>query len=210
MTRDGARVGGAPLSAGKWLAVGGLWFSLGALGGSTQPDARFADYQWSVSPRLAWGGQALAGRGPFATGLRLWRSGNTQTLGLSGVTDPSVHLTSLEAVGQGRLATWWGTELLGLGSVGRMHVGYDPDQLTVPSGGGPVVVDFRPVNTWIAGGGVALRRSIAEPWTVGLEVDHRVFQLDTAHRSGSTIENGRQSFHEWSARLELAWRHAIR
>jgi len=61
------------------------------------------------------------------------------------------------------------------------------------------------VNEWIGGAGVALRRPFRGPWAAGVELDHRLFALDTAHRNGSVIEYKRQTFGDWSARLELAW-----
>jgi hypothetical protein len=79
-----------------------------------------------------------------------------------------------------------------------------PDRLTLATGGGPVTVDLVPVDTWIAGGGVALQRALLPRWTVDLQLDRRIFGLDTAHRSGAGIVNQRESFGDWSARLEVA------
>ena len=41
-------------------------------------------------------------------------------------------------------------------------------------------------------------------FAIGTEVERRVFGLDTAHRAGATVVMDRESFGEWSARLELA------
>jgi hypothetical protein len=35
-------------------------------------------------------------------------------------------------------------------------------------------------------------------------VDYSAFSLDTAHRSGAGVVDGRESFGNWNARLELA------
>jgi hypothetical protein len=43
-----------------------------------------------------------------------------------------------------------------------------------------------------------------------MEVERRYFALDTAHRNGATIEYSRQSFGDWSARLELAMVYGLR
>jgi hypothetical protein len=51
---------------------------------------------------------------------------------------------------------------------------------------------------------VALRHALPGPWSTGLEVERRVFGLDTAHRNGSVIEERRETFGEWSVRLEVA------
>src|SRR5262245_374555 len=66
--------------------------SVEILAGSAQPVSRLADYQWDVRPRAAWGAQALVSRGALAAGLRWWRSGTTQSLGLTGEPDPDVHV----------------------------------------------------------------------------------------------------------------------
>jgi hypothetical protein len=197
-----ARSGGSP------RIPGGLWFSLGVLSGSTKPDAALADYQWNTTPRGAWGAQALVGAGRFATGVRFWRTQTTQDIGLPGApAGTTVRWTSGELVGQGRLATLWGNHVMAIASVGRLHLDSDPDRITIDPNGSvfPIVVDFKPVDEWIAGGGVSLKRALGPAWDLGLEFDHRVFGLETAHRNGDVIEVGRQSFGDWSARLELAW-----
>ncbi len=193
--------------AGRLPESGGRWFSIGVLAGSAQPDADLADYQWNTTPRVAWGAQALAGSGRWAIGPRLWRTQTTQGIDLSGVaTATTVRSTSLELVGQGQVATLWGARVLATASVGRLHLGYHPDQVTVGSGGSgnPIVVEFAPVNEWIAGGGLSVQRPLTERWTVSVQVDNGVFALDTAHRNGSVIEYGRESFAGWNVRLGLA------
>jgi len=180
------------------------WISLGVLSGSTVPDHALSNYQWSTSPHLGWGGQALLGFGRFATGARVWSTATDQAIGLPDEASARVRRTSLELVGHGRLARWGGAELSGIASVGWLHLGYQPDQVTISSGGSPVVVDLAPVNEWIAGGGLAIKRALASAWTLGLELDRRMFRLDTAHRDGNTIVERRETFGDWSARLELA------
>ena len=194
--------------SGASAAPGTRWVSVGLLSGSTWLDHRLADYQWDMTPRMDWGAQTLVGAGRFTTGLRLWRSRTTQQIDPSDATAAAeVHSTSTEVVGRGRLATALGCDLMAVASVGLLHLGYHPDQVTVtPSGGGAAIaVDLTPVNEWIGGGGFAMRRPLRGPWAAGVEIDHRLFGLDTAHRNGSVIEYGRQSFGDWSARVELAW-----
>jgi hypothetical protein len=190
----------------------GMWYSAGLLSGSSKPDGALADYQWSTSPRAAWGAQALAGRGPVAAGLRFWRSNTTQENPLpAGTFVSTVRWTSLELVTRARVASFLGLEVLGSASVGRLRLAYTPDRLTIDTGGsGPVEVLFDPIDEWIAGGGVAFTRAVAESWSAGLEIDRRVFRMNTAHRSGDTIEYRRDAFGDWSARLEFAWRHGPR
>jgi hypothetical protein len=181
------------------------WYSVGLLSGATIPDARLADYQWQVTPDLAWGAQARAGRGPWSAGLRWWSAATTQDLGIPGTPSPTVRWSSLEVVGRGPLATFAGQSLSATASTGWLHLGYRPDRVTLQVSGTPVEVEFAPVDAWILGAGLALERPIHREWTVGLEVDRRFFALDTAHRNGNAIEIERESFGDWSARLEVAW-----
>jgi hypothetical protein len=171
--------------------------------GATGPDASLADYQWDVRQHPGWGAQAMVGAGRFAAGLRLWQFQTTQRIDLDdGTPSPAVRSTSVELVGDGALAEAWGMRFSAMASVGRVHLGYHPDQLTIQSAG--TEVRLAPVDEWIAGGGLKVRRPVAPAWNVGLEVDHRVFGLDTAHRNGAEIEHRRETFGEWSARFELS------
>jgi len=184
-----------------------LWLSLGILSGAVLPDAHLTDYQWDTTPRMGWGVQVLAGAGALAGGVRYRNSATTQDIGLSGVSPSQVTQNTLELVGQGRLASLWGNQLVASGTAGWLHLGYEPDRIAFDPGGGsgPIVVDFDPVDEWIFGGGLGLRRTVGPGWSVGLDVGHRVFSMETAHRSGSAIVTGREAFGEWSAHLELAW-----
>lgn len=183
------------------------WISVGLITGSTQFDAELADYQWDTTPRPGWGVQGLAGRGRLALGLRAWRTSSTQSIGDLGAA-PKVHATSVELVGEGRLAEVLGTQVLATIAGGRLRLGYDPDRVTIqpPAPAGAIEVDLAPVGAWIGGGGLALRRAVAPAWSVGLGVDARVFAIETAHRAGDAIVFARESFGDWSARFELAWR----
>lgn len=181
------------------------WLSAGLLGGSAQLDGRLADYQWDVLPRVGWGAEALAGTGRFATGVRLWATRTTQRIGVAGEPDPTVRATSIEVVGRGRVASIAGLEVSVNASAGRLHLGYDPDRVTIATSGPPVEVRFDPVDEWIGGGGLGLRRSLGRDWSASLEVDRRVFGLRTAHRNGDEIEVTRETFGDWNARLGLAW-----
>jgi hypothetical protein len=191
-------------------AAGGRWISLGMLGGSTRPDPALADYQWDVRPRGAWGAQALIGGDRFATGLRAWRSGTTQRIG-AGIDPVSVRETSVELVGRAHLAERFGIGASLVAGAGRLHLGFDPDRVAIPleGGGSAGEASLAPIDEWMASAGMALARPIAERWALGLEIDHRRFALDTAHREGDAIESARTSFGEWSVRLELARHHRL-
>ena len=207
--RDSAGYGDG---SGEVLGGPGRWLSVGLLSGSTLLDGSLADYQWDTRPQAAWGAQALIGARRLGVGVRGWTTQTTQNVGLPGVESPRVQATSWELVGQGRVATWWGTQVLATASAGRLHLAYDPDRITLePVGPGvPINVDFEPVDEWIAGGGVALLWPVAGRWTTSIALDHRIFGMDTAHRNGDEIEFGRQTFGDWSARPELAWLYGQR
>lgn len=180
---------------------------LSALGGTAQPVADLADYQWDVRPHEAWGAELAAGSGPWSLGLRLWRSHTTQSLGLTGASDPTVRTSSLDLVARARVAAWRGVGLEAMASGGRLALRYDPEHLAIGTGGTPIEVSLPPVHEWVAGAGLALQAPLPGPWSAGLEVERRVFSLDTAHRSGSTVVMARDTFGEWDARLALtrAW-----
>jgi len=190
--------------AARAAAPDGRWVSFGILGGSAQPVASLADYQWDVRPHAAWGAQALVGRGAWSGGMRVWRSGTTQALGRAGTPDPRVSTTSFDVVGRARVASWRGVECLGLASGGRLAIRYQPDHVTFDSGAGPVEVAFEPVWQWVAGAGLGLRAPMRGGWSLGLETERRVFALDTAHRNGAAVSYARETFGDWHARLELA------
>ncbi len=166
-----------------------------------------ADYQWDVRPHAAWGAQLLAGLGSCAAGLRWWQGGTTQSLGLAGVTDPSVRTSSLELIARARVATWRGLALEATAAGGRLALHYRPDHVTVGTGGAPVEVTLAPVHDWVAGAGLALQAPLPGDWNWGLELERRVFALDTAHRNGNAIEYGRETFGDWDARVAVthAW-----
>jgi hypothetical protein len=183
-----------------------LWLSLGLLAGTTQIDPRLADYQWDTTLRPAWGVQALAGTHRLATGVRLWRTESRQTLDPTAGRDAHVGATTGEVVGRVRLTGVLGTAVWGDMSGGWMRVAYDPNQTTIDAGGTQVVVDLAPIDTWTAGLGLAMERGLPGGWSAGLEAGHRWFELDAAHRNGSTIETRRERFGDWTARVALARR----
>jgi len=202
---------GSPARADDAWAPATTRLSIEALSGSAMPDAALADYQWATLPRAAWGAQALAVRGPVEAGLRLWRTRTQQDNDLPGGTlSNTVHLTSLEAVARARLVRALGVDVMGSTSVGRLRVAWDPDRVMVDAGGTPVEVRFEPVNEWIAGAGFALTRPVAPGWRAGVELERRVFRMNTAHRNGSTIEYRRETFGDWNARVALAWQYGTR
>ena len=69
-----------------------------------------------------------------------------------------------------------------------------------------VAVDLKPIDSWTAGLGLAVERPLPGGWSAGLEAGHRWFELDSAHRNGSTIETRRERFGDWTARASLARR----
>jgi len=182
----------------------GLTLALGILSGSTVPDARLSAYQWDTRPQMTWGAHALAGSGRLSGGLRVWTTGTTQNLGLPEATSAHVRATSVDLVGRGVIARSYGFDVLALGSVGRMHLSYQPDRVTTDVGGIPTVITFAPIDEWAGGGGLAVEHRVAGAWSIGAAVERRLFGLDTAHSSGGSVVEGRESFGDWTARVEIA------
>ena len=189
-----------------------LWASVGLLSGATALDPSLADYQWDTRMRAAFGVEALLGQGRYAVGTRLWRTRTTQVIDAPGVqSDPTVRATTFEGVGRVGLLESRGLKLAAMVSVGRRHLGYTPDALTIDTGSGTSAsVSLAAVNEWVASGGLALEHELPGGWDLGLQVEHGVFGLDTAHRVGAGIETGRESFSEWNARFALAKRIHLR
>ena len=201
-------VPGATEARAGGFASGTRQVSLEILAGSAQPVSSMADYQWEVRPQAAWGAQALAGLGPIAAGLRWWRSGTTQALGLSGQPEAAVRTNSFELVARARVVAWHGLALHATAAGGRLAMSWDPDHVTVATGGTPVEVELAPIHEWVGGAGLALEAPLSGDWSLGLEGERRVYALDTAHRSGSGVEYARETFGDWAARLSLCrtWR----
>jgi len=206
----------APAAAASELAPEGAlgrhrWVSLGVVSGWVKPDSKLADYQWDTSPRWTLGGEALGGLGRVALGLRLLRSETTQTLGaFAAPGEASVRSTTWELVGRVRLASLGRMDVLATAGGGLLHMGYAPDRIQVDAGTGALIaVELEPIDEWTASAGLAVERALAGRWVAGLGVEHRVFSMDTAHRSGAEIVSATESFHGWSARLGLAWRYGI-
>lgn len=182
----------------------GLTFALGLMTGSTLPDARLSNYQWDTRPQMAWGAQALVGSGRFSGGLRVWTTATTQNLGLPEQPTAQVRATSFDLVGRGVVARGMGFDLLALGSIGRMHLGYEPGHVTTHLGDVTTVVTLAPIHEWAGGGGFAVEHRLLGAWSVGAAVERRLFGLDTAHSIGGTVVEGRESFGDWTARVEIA------
>ena len=199
-----APVTGTASAADEWR---GPRLVVGVLAGVQQPDLDLADFSWDVTAQTTYGAQALVGFGRFGAGVRLWRARTTQETGLPDVADPTVRLTTWEIVTEGRVLRVLGTELLGTASVGRLHLGYEPDRLTValPGASQPLEVAFEPIDEWTVAIGATVRRRLLGSWAVGLQMDHRWFGLDTAHRSGDAVAFERHRFGNWGARLALSW-----
>jgi hypothetical protein len=217
--RHRTRLGVAAATA--WLAcvvasdpavAGPLRLTLGADAGATRYDSKLADYQWDVGARPAWGVETLAGLGPLALGARVSGNNTTQQLGLPGIPDPVVSATRYGAVARVRLVSLLGTDLALSGNAGRQHLAYHPSQITLSPGGGspPLTVDLRPLDGWIGGGGVALRRALIGPWSLNFAAEHDWFALDTAHSAGGTIVTGRETFGMWDLHAGLSWLVASR
>ena len=188
-------------------AADGRSLSVGLQTGPTLWDGALSNYRWDRGPRIGWGAEALARSGRFAAGVLLFSTATRQQVDPSGgAASPEVRSIRYEAVGRGRLLTVMGSDLAATAGVGRMHLGYHPDRIAIDTGtGSPIEVEFRPIDEWIGGAGLSLERPLASRLSATLALEHRWFGLDTAHRNGSVIETGRETFGEWSARLGGSW-----
>lgn len=185
--------------------------SAGILAGALQPDARAADHQWDVAARAAWGAQALASAGRWAGGARVSLADHEHELGLADAPTARVRASRWEAVGRREVLAFGGWRASATASAGLLRLAWRPDEVVARSAGSgpPVVVALRPVHEWTASAGVAVRRRLATRWALGAEVDHGVYALDVARREGDQVVVRRERFGEWSARVELAWLHAV-
>ena len=175
--------------------------------GVTLPDRSLDDYRWDVSPALQSGAQATIYRGRFAAGVRVLRSRTTQSSGIPGATQaPDVNMTSFEVVALVRAVEFKGAELWGSVQSGLLHMGYDPDRLTFdPGAGGPVTVDYDPISELDVGLGLEVRGELMTHVALSLQAEATTFALDTVHRRGNEIVEGRDRFYGWSLRLQVSW-----
>jgi len=183
---------------------------LGVATGTTFVDPHLGDYQWDTRPRAAWGASAALERGRFALGGRAWRSSTTQRLALpGGAVAPRVATTTLEAVASARVASLAGADLALDACAGRRRLAWTPDRMRVDAGGTPLDVTFAPLASWVAGAGATLRAPLPARCSVALSLERAFFALDTAHRAGTATVLARETFGDWSARLELARRFSL-
>ncbi len=171
-------------------------------------DPHLADYRWDTGPTLQTGAEAVLSRGRFGVGTRVLLSSTTQASGIPGETQaPRVALTGFEILTQVRALSVRGVELWGTAQGGRLHMGYDPDQLTFSPGGltEPVTVAYDPVSEWDFGFGLEIRGRLTRQVALALQADGSSFSLDTAHRRGSEIIESRERFTSWGLRLKACW-----
>jgi hypothetical protein len=193
---------------GPGAAAAAPWVSFGVQAGSTRPDPDLSRYNWDVDGRLNWGAAALAGTGRVGAGLRLSRWQTRQGTGVPGAdAGPVVHLTDLQLLVKARALSVERLDLFGTAGIGRYHMSYRPDRMTVDAGGGsePVTVTFDSVGDWSVAVGLGAEHPIVRGLVAGAEIERSLFFLDTAHRSGSEIVASRDSFSNWNLRLSLSW-----
>jgi hypothetical protein len=182
------------------------WIGVGTYGGACLLDAHLQDYRWDTEPRAVWGLQGTWMRSRFGVGARVWRTRTAQDSGILGESQsPEVKLTGLELVVEPRLGSWRGFHFFASGTGGLLHIGYAPDSITYEEfGGESVQVEYSPIDEWILGGGLGARHHFPGRTTLGVSVEHSIFRLDTAHRSDDAVVRDRETFINWTARLELS------
>jgi hypothetical protein len=218
--RGGARLGtAAALSAAAAMSIvcgsarGAEAPSLhtAALAGAFVPDNTLERYRWDVRPLPLIGVETRLETRGFGVGACLWRTETTQASGMLGESRPvTVNVTSWSLLGERRVFTLAGVRVGARLCAGRIHLRYDPDRVAFePFGSGEaIVVDYEPVDEWILGGGVAIGRPIGEKLSLGLEIEHLVFAMETAHRNGEVIDVQRERFGNWGAHILISWRIA--
>jgi len=180
--------------------------AIGPFVGAVVFDQSLSNYRWDTRPAIQTGLQTTLYRGRVGAGIRLWRTHTTQSTGIPGTTDaPRVNLTGVDVVGAVRALSYRGVELWGSGHGGLLHLGYDPDQLTVNTGGIPITVDYKPITEWDFGVGIEIRREMTRQMALSLQGDWSSFALDTARRVGAQIVESRERFYGWSLRLQASW-----
>lgn len=180
----------------------------GPIVGALALDGHLADYNWDTRPAFQAGVQAVVRHGRLGGGLKVWRAQTTQSTGIPGeTTTPRVNLTAVEIVGEARVARIRALEVWGSMHTGTLHLGFDPDELTVDlgGGGGPVTVQYNAISEWDFGVGMALRTVLTRQLALALQAEGTTFALDTAHRRGNQIVEGRERFYTWSLRLQASW-----
>lgn len=176
--------------------------------GAVTPDQNLANYRWDTSPTSQVAVQSLAVRGRLAGGLRLSRWSTTQGTGLSEMTeDPTVRTTQFDLVAQIRVVEFLGFQLWGSLQGGLVGLAYTPDQVVIPNpgSGGDITVNYEPVNETSLGFGLEIKRPVADWLTASLVGEQSRFSLDTYHRRGDEIVAARETFTNWSLRLQVSW-----
>jgi len=176
--------------------------------GSIVFDGKLADYRWDTGPHLLLGIDAAARNDRLALGGRLWISDTSQGMVVPGIDlQPSVGLTGAQLFGEVRLVTVRSFRIAATGSAGLLHVTYSPNTMSFDVGGAavPVEVEFGPMDEWIGGAGLGVRRRLTGAASLGIGVERLFFSFDTAHRSDAAIEERAETFGSWTTRLEVVW-----
>jgi hypothetical protein len=190
----------APTSARDWDVTVSPW------AGAMLLDSHLRDFSWDTSARPVWGTSAGVRSGRFAGGGRVWRGSTSQDVGTpSSPRSVDVALTGFEGIGEARMARFLGIRALATGSIGLVRMNWSPGSIDLDTGiGEPVAVSFEPVSEATFGLGLALRREVPGGFELAAGLERSWFGLDTAHRRGTEIVNERETFGNWTARVELS------
>lgn len=192
---------GAATAAAEQLSV-----NVAPYGGALALDSSLRDFRFETNTSPLYGLHAFVNFGRLVPGVRVWRSSSQQNTGIPGDdTQLDVSLTAVEATAAVRLAKIAGFRLLANGSAGTISMSWTPAELEVDLGlAEPTVVEFSRVSETIWGAGITVRRSVLAGFDVAVGADRTWFQLDTAHRRGNEIVTSRDTFGNWTARVELS------
>lgn len=182
--------------------------SVDGFASATVLDPSLDEFRWSLATHPGWALQARTGLGGSRVGVRISRTGTTQSTGLPDeALEPEVALTSLQAIVQHRLIPLAGVDVLAHVGVGLLHVSWDPDEATYDVQGlsEPVTVFYEATDDWTFSAGAVLERTVLPRLSVALELDHTWFLMDVSRRDGDLVEITREGFGNWNARAGLSW-----
>ncbi len=179
--------------------------TLHAVAGGVQPDPALAAQRWSASVRPALGAELNAGWHRLETGVRITTWSARQGIVLPGVeTSVGVRALNVDAMLRLRTLSLSRFHLLASLHAGHLQLDYDPETLTLPTGGGAEAT-FHDIGTWVAGAGLALEARFGNGSVVGLEGDHTAFSLDTTSRDGDAVVTRREPYGSWSLWLRIGF-----
>lgn len=157
-------------------------------------DAHLSDFRWDVGARPFAGADLTLRNERWSLSVGASRSATEQATGLGDVTATTVTLFEAGITLRATVLRHGPVRLeLGAGG-GRLRSSWAPEVLRTDVDGVPIDVRFDPVGTWTRSLDARVSVRLRPALMLGLSAVARRFELDTAHRSGSTIVESEESF----------------